>query len=87
MLFAAITRMEGRTFADCLPRHRHQEWTGFLKKNDTETPADLDRKWIIDNNATYKDSKVMSPPRRHAQNHPYFAPASGSWLEGIECWF
>src|SRR5580658_6386526 len=39
-LFAAIELAEGKIIADCMPRHRHQEWIKFLKKIDAETPAE-----------------------------------------------
>ncbi len=32
-LFAAIELAEGRIIAECMPRHRHQEWLAFLKKD------------------------------------------------------
>ena len=41
-LFAAIDMLQGKVIADCMPRHRHQEWIKFLKQIDAETPADLD---------------------------------------------
>ncbi|MCC7423567.1 MAG: transposase [Planctomycetaceae bacterium] len=48
-LFAAIELAEGKIFADCMPRHRHQEWIKFLKKIDAEMPSDLDLHLIVDN--------------------------------------
>ena len=40
-LFAAIETLEGHVIAECMSRHRHQEWIKFLKKIDLETPAGL----------------------------------------------
>jgi len=37
-LFAAIDMLQGRVIANCMPRHRHQEWIKFLKQIDEETP-------------------------------------------------
>jgi hypothetical protein len=31
-LFAAIDLAEGRIIAECMPRHRHQEWLTFLTR-------------------------------------------------------
>ena len=31
-LFAAIDTASGSVIADCMPRHRHEEWLKFLKK-------------------------------------------------------
>ncbi len=53
-LFAAIELAEGRIIAECMPRHRHQEWIRFLKKIDAEPPPELDLHLIVDNYATHK---------------------------------
>src|SRR5487761_2432723 len=86
-LFAAIELAEGKIIAECLPRHRHQEWIHFLKKIDAETPADLDLHLIVDNYATHKHSKVQNWLRRHKRFHIHFTPTSSSWLNLIERWF
>lgn len=86
-LFAAIELAEGKIIADCMPRHRHQEWIRFLKKIDTETPADLDLHLIVDNYATHKHPKVLSWLKRHKRFHIHFIPTSSSWLNVIERWF
>ena len=51
-LFAALEVAEGKVIAQCMQKHRHQEWLKFLKKIDAETPADLDLHLIVDNYAT-----------------------------------
>jgi transposase len=86
-LFAAIELAEGRIIAECMPRHRHQEWLKFLKKIDTETPAGLDLHLIVDNYATHKHPKVQSWLKRHKRFHMHFIPTSSSWLNVIERWF
>jgi transposase len=86
-LFAAIELAEGKIIADCMPRHRHQEWIKFLKKIDAETPADLDLHLIVDNYATHKHPKVKSWLKRHPRFHIHFIPTSSSWLNVIERWF
>jgi transposase len=86
-LFAAIDLAEGKIISDCLPRHRHQEWLKFLKKIDSETPAELDLHLIVDNYATHKHPKVLSWLKRHPRFHQHFTPTSSSWLNVIERWF
>lgn len=83
-LFAAIELAEGKIIADCMPRHRHQEWIKFLKKIDTETPAELDLHLIVDNYATHKHPKVLSWLKRHERFHIHLIPTSSSWLNVIE---
>lgn len=86
-LFAAIELAEGKIIAECMPRHRHQEWIAFLKKIDRETPADLDLHLIVDNYSTHKHPKVQSWLKRHKRFHIHFIPTSSSWLNVIERWF
>lgn len=86
-LFAALELAEGRIIAECMPRHRHQEWIRFLKKIDAETPQDLALHLIVDNYATHKHPKVKNWVKRHPRFHMHFIPTSSSWLNMIERWF
>lgn len=86
-LFAAIELAEGKIIAECLPRHRHQEWIRFLKKIDAETPKDLDLHLIVDNYATHKHPQVERWLKKHKRFHMHFIPTSSSWLNVIERWF
>ena len=86
-LFAAIDLAEGKIIADCMPRHRHQEWIKFLKTIDAQTPPELDLHLIVDNYATHKHPKVLSWLKRHPRFHLHFTPTSSSWLNVIERWF
>jgi transposase len=86
-LFAAIELAQGKIIAECMPRHRHQEWIKFLKRIDAETPPDLDVHLIVDNYATHKHPKVVSWLKRHPRFHIHFTPTSSSWLNVIERWF
>ncbi len=86
-LFAAIELAEGKIIAECLPRHRHQEWIRFLKKIDAETPKDLDLHLIVDNYATHKHPQVQRWLKKHKRFHMHFIPTSSSWLNMIERWF
>jgi len=86
-LFAAIEVAEGKIIAECMPRHRHQEWLKFLKKIDAETPSDLALHLIVDNYATHKHPKVQRWLKRHKRFEMHFTPTSSSWLNLIERWF
>jgi len=86
-LFAALNVAEGLVLADCMPRHRHQEWIKFLQQIDEGTPAELDLHLIVDNYATHKHPKVQAWLRRHPRFHIHFTPTSSSWLNLVERWF
>ena len=86
-LFAAIELANGKIIAECMPRHRHQEWIRFLKKIDQETPSHLALHLIVDNYATHKHPKVKNWLKRHKRFHIHFIPTSSSWLNVIERWF
>jgi transposase len=86
-LFAAIELAKGKIIAECMPRHRHQEWIKFLKKIDAETPHHLDLHLIVDNYATHKHPKVQAWIKRHPRFQIHFIPTSSSWLNVIERWF
>lgn len=86
-LFAAIELAEGKIIADCMPRHRHQEWIKFLKQIDARTHPELDLHLIVDNYATHKHPKVLNWLKRHKRFHIHFIPTSSSWLNVIERWF
>jgi len=86
-LFAAIELAEGKIIAECMPRHRHQEWLKFLKKIDAETPSELDLHLIIDNYATHNHPMVKRWLLKHPRFHMHFTPTSSSWLNVIERWF
>ena len=86
-LFAAIELAEGKIIAECMKRHRHQEWLKFLKKIDAETPPDLDLHLIVDNYCNHKHAKVKAWLKRNPRFHIHFIPTSSSWLNVIERWF
>jgi transposase len=86
-LFAALDMLEGRLIAQCMPRHRHQEFIKFLRRIDAETPAELDLHLIVDNYATHKHPRVKAWLKRHKRFHLHFIPTSSSWLNLVERWF
>jgi transposase len=86
-LFAALDYLEGKIVAQSAPRHRHQEWLGFLKQIDQGVPAGLEIHLIVDNYATHKHPRVKRWLRRHPRLHPHFTPTSSSWLNLVERFF
>jgi len=86
-LFAALSMLDGKVIGDCMPQQRHQEFIRFLKRIDTETPAEAELHLIVDNYGTHKHPRVKSWLRRHPRFHLHFTPTSSSWLNLVERWF
>ena len=86
-LFAALDIATGTVFAECQPRHRHQEFLGFLRNLDACVPAELDVHLIVDNYATHKHAKVRTWLARRPCFHIHYTPTYSSWLNQVERWF
>ena len=86
-LFAALELAQGKVIGQCYARHRHQEFLKFLKRLDTEFPAEIKLHLVMDNYGTHKHPKVRSWLQRHPRFVPHFIPTSSSWLNLIERWF
>ena len=50
-LFAALDVAIGQVFAQCKPRHRHQEFLGFLRYIDANVPPNLDVHLVVETTA------------------------------------
>lgn len=86
-LFAALNYLEGKVIAQSAPRHRHQEWLGFLKQIEQEVPTGQDLHLIVDNYATHKHPSVQRWLKKHPRIHMHFTPTSSSWLNLVERFF
>ena len=86
-LFAALNIATGEIISSLHRRHRHQEFLRFLKKIDTEVPADLDVHLICDNYGTHKTPEIKKWLSRHPRFELHFTPTSSSWLNVVERWF
>ena len=89
-LFAALNTATGEVITDCRPRHRNQEFLGFLKLLERNVPPDLDVHLVIDNYAAHKHPNVtrwLEQPRRRDRWHIHYTPTSASWLNLVERWF
>jgi transposase len=85
-LFAALNVLEGSIISHCKPRHRHQEFLGFLNHLDRNVPADLDVHLVADNYVTHKHPRVRAWLARHPRYHIHYTPTYASWLNQVERW-
>jgi len=86
-LFAALEVAQGKVIGQCFARHRHQEFLKFLKRLDSEFPAEVRLHMVMDNYGTHKHPKVQDWLQRHPRFIPHFVPTSSSWLNLVERWF
>lgn len=83
-MFAALNTLTGQIIAECMPKHRHQEWLKFLKQINRGTPKSLDLHIICDNYRTHKHTVVQEWLGKHPRFHIHFVPTSSSWLNVVE---
>lgn len=83
-LFAALNVATGEVVGECYDRHRHDEFLGFLKKLDRQTPKGLALHQIVDNYATHKHAEVQAWLAKHPRVSLHFTPTSASWLNLVE---
>jgi transposase len=86
-LFAALDVERGTVLTQCKPRHRHQEFLGFLRHIEANVPPGLDVHLILDNYATHKHPKVKAWLAHRPRYHVHFTPTYSSWLNQVERWF
>lgn len=86
-LFAALNVLDGSVISQCKPRHRHQEFIGFLNHLERQVPAELAVHLIADNYATHKHPKVKAWLARRGRFHIHYTPTYASWLNQVERWF
>jgi transposase len=86
-LFAALDVLSGTVFADCKPRHRHQEFLAFLRRIEHSVPQKLDIHLIVDNYSTHKHARVKAWLATRPRWHIHFIPTYSSWLNQVERFF
>src|SRR5450759_1937436 len=86
-LFAALDTAKGKVLTQCRPRHRHQEYLGFLREIEKSVPETLDVHIIVDNYATHKHPRVKRWLAARPRFHGHFTPTYASWLNQVEIWF
>jgi putative transposase len=83
-LFAALDVATGEVLTQCRPRHRHQEFLGFLRQIEKSVPEDLDVHLIVDNYCTDKHAKVRAWLAQRPRFHVHYTPTYASWLNQVE---
>jgi len=86
-LFAALDIANGQVLTQCRPRHRHQEFLGFLKHIEKNVPPDLALHLVVDNYAAHKHPKVRAWLAARPRFHLHYTPTYASWLNQVERWF
>ncbi len=86
-LFAALDVLHGTVIAQCKPRHRHQEFLGFLRTIEANVPQHLDIHLIVDNYSTHKHARVKAWLAARSRWHIHFTPTYSSWLNQVERFF
>ncbi len=86
-MFAALDVGTGEVLTQCRPRHRHQEFLGFLRLIEKSVPEDLYVHLIVDNYCTHKHAKVHSWLAQRPRFHVHHTPTYASWLNQVERWF
>ena len=85
-LFAALDIATGQVTATCKPRHRHQEFLGFLKQVARAYP-DQELHLVMDNYAAHKRVEVRDWLAANPRIHVHFTPTHASWMNLVEVWF
>ncbi len=70
----------------CKPRHRHQEFLGFLRQIEKSVPEDLDIHLIVDNYNTHKHAKVRAWLAQRPWLHVHYTPTYASLLIQVGQW-
>src|ERR1700722_2232795 len=86
-LFAPLNLIDGNVIAECLPRHRHQEFLRFLRRIDRAVRTDLDIHIVLDNYGTHTHPEVKKWLDARPRYHLHFTPTSASWLNLVERFF
>lgn len=86
-LLAAMDTLSGKVIAQCMPRHRHQEWLRFLKRIRLEAPGGLDLHIICDNYSTNKHPSVQKWLPKYPHIHIHFIPTGSSWSNMVARFF
>ena len=92
-LFAVLNVLEGKVIPGssprtrCVPRHRHQEFIGFIATVERSVPAGKVIHAILDNYAAHKHPNVLAWLADHPRWTFHFTPTSCSWLNAVKGFF
>lgn len=79
-LFAALNTKSGEVIRSLHARHRAIEFKKFLRKIDSEVPAELDVHLVLDNYATHKTPQIKRWLAAHPRFHLHFTPTGLSTI-------
>jgi transposase len=85
-LFAALDVASGEVTGKCYPKHRAQEFLGFLKLLVRVYPQ-KHLHLIVDSSSSHKTPEVQQWLSRHRRVHIHFTPTGSSRLNQVETWF
>jgi putative transposase len=86
-LFAALDIANGKMLTRPKPRHRHQEFLGYLRHIDKNVTDELHLHLVLDNYASHKHPKVKIWLLNHPRYHLHFTSTYSTWLNQVERWF
>lgn len=86
-LFAALDIATGKVIGQCHRKHRAVEFLKFLRRIDSEVPANLDVHIVLDNYTTHNTDAVLRWRCRNPRFHFHFTPTYSSWINQVERWF
>jgi putative transposase len=69
--------------AECKPRHRHQEFLGFLLQIEKPLPDDLEVHLIVDNDCTHKHDKIRVWLAQRPRFYVLSTPTYATWLNQV----
>jgi transposase len=85
-LYAALDIATGQVLTECHPRHRAEEFLGFLRRIVREFPEG-ELHLVVDNSSTHSTPEVGRWLQRHRRVHLHFTPKGASWMNMVESWF
>jgi len=85
-LYAALEIATGQVITECHPRHRAEEFLGFLRRIVREFPKGQ-LHLVVDNSSTHTTDEVRRWLARHRRVHLHFTPKGASWMNLVESWF
>ena len=86
-LFAELDVATGEVMTQCKPRHRHQEFLGFLRQIEKSVPGDLDIQLVVDNYCTHKHAKVRAWLAQRPRFDVHYTPTYAFRLNQVGRWF
>jgi len=89
-LFAALEIATGKITGTVQPRHRHQEFSRFLKQVARTYPDDgsgRELHLVMDNYAAHKRIEIRDWLAANPRVQVHSTPTSASWMNLVEVWF